>query len=217
MSQSLLSIFGEPVERVDRAIHALQQGHGILLVDDEDRENEGDLIFSTDHLNQQQIAMMIRECSGIICLCLTDEKAKSLNLSPMVEHNNSQFGTAFTASIEACHGVTTGVSAQDRLTTILTAANHQAKASDICSPGHVFPLRANPGGVQVRRGHTEGTIELMKLSGLSDSGVLCELTNEDGSMAKLKEIVSFALKHDMVVLSIEDIVSYQQLSIKHVV
>ncbi len=217
MSQSLLANFGDSTSRVEQAITSLQQGRGLILVDDEDRENEGDLIYSTDHLTQQQMALLIRECSGIICLCLSDEKIKALKLPPMVEHNNSQFGTAFTVSIEAAKGVTTGVSASDRLTTIKAAVNSQATASDLCSPGHVFPLRANPGGVQVRRGHTEGTIDLMKLAGLSDSGVLCELTNEDGSMAKLPEIVSFALQHKMVVLSIEDIVCYQQNRLKNVV
>ncbi|GJM06122.1 MAG: 3,4-dihydroxy-2-butanone 4-phosphate synthase [marine bacterium B5-7] len=217
MSQSLLAIFGDSTSRVERAIDTLQQGHGLILVDDEDRENEGDLIFSTDHLTEQQMAMLIRECSGIICLCLTDEKIKALKLAPMVEHNNSQFGTAFTVSIEAAKGVTTGVSAGDRLTTIKAAVDAQATASDLCSPGHVFPLRANPGGVQVRRGHTEGTIDLMQMAGLSDSGVLCELTNTDGSMAKLPEIIKFALQHEMVVLSIEDIVCYQQNKLQNAV
>ncbi len=210
MSQSLLSIFGDPVDRVNQAISALQSGQGLLLVDDEDRENEGDLIFSTDHLDEQQMATLIRECSGIICLCLTDQKIKQLNLPQMVSHNNSQYGTAFTVSIEAARGVTTGVSAKDRLTTVRAATATNSQASDLCQPGHVFPLRAAAGGVQTRRGHTEGTIDLMKLAGLSESGVLCELTNPDGSMSKLREIVSFALKHNMVVLSIEDIVQYQR-------
>jgi len=212
MSQSLLSIFGDSNTRVTKVISQLQNGQGILLVDDEDRENEGDLIFSTDHLTEAQVAMLIRECSGIICLCLTNEKINTLGLPQMVSNNNSQFGTAFTVSIEAAAGVTTGVSAADRLTTIKAATASDSITMDLCQPGHVFPLRASPGGVQFRRGHTEGTVDLMKLAGLSESGVLCELTNPDGSMAKLKEIVSFALKHDMVVLSIEDIVQYQQCS-----
>ena len=212
MSQSLLSIFGDQFDRVSTAISALQKGQGILLVDDEDRENEGDLIFSTDYLTEVQVAMLIRECSGIICLCLTDQKIKQLGLRQMVSNNNSQFGTAFTVSIEAAQGVTTGVSAKDRLNTIKTASAVHTTATDLCQPGHIFPLRAMPGGVQSRRGHTEGTVDLMNLAGLSESGVLCELTNLDGSMAKLNEIVSFALKHDMVVLSIEDIVQYQQCS-----
>ncbi len=214
MSQSLLSIFGDPVDRVSNAISALQKGQGILLVDDEDRENEGDLIYSTDHLTETQVAMLIRECSGIICLCLTEQKINQLELPQMVSKNSSQFGTAFTVSIEAAEGVTTGVSATDRLTTIKAACASEASAQDLCHPGHIFPLRAALGGVQTRRGHTEGTIDLMKLAGLSESGVLCELTNPDGSMAKQKEIISFALKHDMVVLSIDDIVQYQTDMIK---
>jgi len=217
MSQSLISVFGDPLDRVSNAISALQNGQGILLVDDEDRENEGDLIFSTDHLTEQQMAMLIRECSGIVCLCLTDEKIKSLELPQMVSDNNSQYGTAFTISIEAADGVTTGVSASDRLTTIQAATASNSKPTDICSPGHVFPLRASPGGVQERRGHTEGTIDLMKLSGLTESGVLCELTNPDGSMAKLTEIISFGLKHQMIVLTIEDIFQYQLNLLKRVV
>jgi len=121
MSQSLLTIFGDPKDRVTKALSALQSGNGILLVDDEDRENEGDVIFSTDHLTEKQVAMLIRECSGIICLCLTDEKIKTLKLPQMVSNNSSQYGTAFTVSIEATNGVSTGVSAKDRLTTINTA------------------------------------------------------------------------------------------------
>jgi len=209
MSQSLLSIFGDPTDRVIKAISSLQLGNGILLVDDESRENEGDLIFSTDRLTEQQVAMLIRECSGIICLCLTHEKIEKLRLPQMVSNNNSQFGTAFTVSIEAAQGVTTGVSASDRLTTIKTASDSSSQPKDLCHPGHIFPLRAVNGGVRARRGHTEGTIELMKLAGLTESGVLCELTNPDGSMAKLKDVISFALKHEMVVLSIEDLVNYQ--------
>ncbi len=210
MSQSLLSIFGDSKDRVNRALASLQSGQGILLVDDEDRENEGDLIFATDFLTEAQVGLLIRECSGIICLCMTAEKIKELKLPQMVEYNNSQFGTAFTVSIEAAVGVTTGVSAKDRLTTIKTAVGKNCQSSDLCQPGHIFPLRSTPGGVLSRRGHTEGTIDLLKLAGLTDSGVLCELTNLDGSMAKLKDIVSFALKHEFPVLSIEDIVQYRK-------
>ncbi len=135
----------------------------------------------------------------------------------MVTDNRSQFGTAFTVSIEAAAGVTTGVSAKDRLTTIQAASAANSLPEHLCSPGHVFPLRAKPGGVQARRGHTEGTIDLMKLAGLSESGVLCELTNEDGSMAKLPQIVSFAQQHQMTVLSIEDLASYQKQWIKQAI
>ncbi|EGR2797939.1 3,4-dihydroxy-2-butanone-4-phosphate synthase [Vibrio navarrensis] len=207
---SLLAEFGDAITRVETALLALQQGRGVLLLDDEDRENEGDIIYSVDHLTTEQMALMIRECSGIVCLCLTEEQANKLELPPMVVNNNSANQTAFTVSIEAKHGVTTGVSAQDRVTTIKTAANPQAKADDLARPGHVFPLRARPGGVLARRGHTEGTVDLMQMAGLSPAGVLCELTNPDGSMAKTPEIIVFGKLHHMPVLTIEDMVSYRK-------
>ncbi|WP_448872524.1 3,4-dihydroxy-2-butanone-4-phosphate synthase [Desulfobulbus propionicus] len=206
---SLLSRFGTPTQRVERALDALVRGNGLLLVDDEDRENEGDLIFSAEHLTPPQMALMIRECSGIVCLCLTDERIRQLDLPMMVAHNTSQNKTAFTVTIEAREGVTTGVSAQDRVTTIRTAIAQDAKPTDLAHPGHVFPLRAQPGGVLTRRGHTEGTVDLMRLAGLRPAGVLCELTNVDGTMARLPEVVAFAEAHHMPVLSIEDLVEYR--------
>lgn len=206
---SLLTEFGSPLERVERALEALRAGHGVLVVDDEDRENEGDLIYSAEHLTDAQMALMIRECSGIVCLCLTDEQANLLELPPMVVNNSSKNQTAFTISIEAKEGVTTGVSAADRVTTIKTAIADGAQASDLSHPGHVFPLRAQANGVLSRRGHTEGTVDLMRLAGLKPAGILCELCNEDGTMARLPEIVTFGKKHDMPVLTIEDIVQYR--------
>ncbi|SHO55763.1 3,4-dihydroxy-2-butanone-4-phosphate synthase [Vibrio quintilis] len=205
---SLLAGFGDPVTRVENALSALQAGQGVLLLDDEDRENEGDIIYSAEHITPEQMAVMIRECSGIVCLCLTEERADQLELPPMTENNNSANQTAFTVTIEAKQGVTTGVSAQDRVTTVKTAIHPQAKPSDLARPGHVFPLRARTGGVMTRRGHTEGTIDLMKLAGLQPAGLLCELTNPDGTMAKTPEIVAFAKTHQMPVLTIEDIVLY---------
>lgn len=210
MNQSLLEKFGSPGERVEAALTALRIGEGVLLVDDEDRENEGDLIYSAEHLTNQQMALMIRECSGIVCLCLTDEKAKTLELPQMVVSNSSKNQTAFTVSIEAKEGVDTGVSAADRVTTVKAAAAKNAKASDLSRPGHVFPLCAKAGGVLERRGHTEGTVDLMTLAGFEPVGILCELTNVDGTMARLPEIVSFADQHKMVVLTIEDLVQYRQ-------
>jgi len=208
-SSSLLSRFGSCKDRVEKALAALRAGQGVLLVDDEDRENEGDIIFAAESLTKEQMAMLIRECSGIVCLCLTSEKVESLELPPMVATNNSRNKTAFTVSIEARFGVTTGVSAADRVTTIKTAIALDAKPDDLCRPGHVFPLRAAKGGVLARRGHTEGTVDLMRLAGLMPAGVLCELTNPDGSMARLPEVVSFAEKHGMIALSIEDLVRYR--------
>lgn len=210
MNQSLLAPFGTAIERVEAGLNALRQGQGVLVVDDEDRENEGDLIFAAESLTNAQMAMLIRECSGIVCLCLPDDKVKSLELAPMVEHNSSQYGTAFTVSIEAKVGVTTGVSAADRVTTIKTAIAANAKPSDLARPGHVYPLRAQPGGVLTRRGHTEGTIDLMQLAGLTPAGVLCEVTNPDGTMARLPEIIAFGTQHNMPVLTIEDIVIYRK-------
>jgi len=207
---SLLAEFGDPITRVENALTALKQGRGVLLLDDEDRENEGDIIYSVESLTTEQMALMIRECSGIVCLCLPEEQADRLELAPMVANNNSANQTAFTVSIEAKVGVTTGVSAQDRVTTIKTAANPTAKPSDLARPGHVFPLRARKGGVLTRRGHTEGTIDLMQMAGLQPAGVLCEVTNPDGSMAKTPEIVAFGKLHNMPVLTIEDMVLYRQ-------
>ncbi len=209
MDQTLLSQFGSPEQRVEAALAALRAGLGVLVVDDEDRENEGDLIFAAESMTTAQMALMIRACSGIVCLCLTTERTRQLALPMMVETNSSQFQTAFTVTIEAAQGVTTGVSAQDRLTTIRAAIADQAQPQDLHRPGHVFPLRARDGGVLTRRGHTEATVDLMRLAGLKPYGVLCELTNEDGSMSRLPEVVAFAQQHRMPVLSIEDLVAYR--------
>ncbi|EKO3951110.1 3,4-dihydroxy-2-butanone-4-phosphate synthase [Vibrio fluvialis] len=206
---SLLAEFGDPITRVENALQALREGRGVLLLDDEDRENEGDIIYSAETLTAEQMALMIRECSGIVCLCLTDEQANKLELPPMVHVNDSKNQTAFTVTIEARHGVTTGVSAKDRVTTIKTAINPNAKPDDLARPGHVFPLRARKGGVLARRGHTEGTVDLMQMAGLMPSGVLCEVTNPDGTMAKTPEIVAFGKLHNMPVLTIEDMVQYR--------
>lgn len=211
MNQSLLSEFGDPIARVEAALAALRAGRGVLVADDEDRENEGDLIFAAQTMTNEQMAMMIRECSGIVCLCLTDERVRQLALPMMVEANSSHYQTAFTVTIEAAQGVTTGVSAADRITTIRAAIADGAKPSDLHRPGHVFPLRARTGGVLTRRGHTEATVDLMQLAGLKPFGVLCELTKEDGSMARLPDLVAFGRLHQMPVLTIEDLVQYRQL------
>ncbi|MEL7388034.1 MAG: 3,4-dihydroxy-2-butanone-4-phosphate synthase [Pseudomonadota bacterium] len=214
IQSSLLSQFGEPLERVERAIAALQQGEGVLVVDDENRENEGDFVYSAQHLTTEQMAMMIREGSGIVCLCMGDERVKQLDLPQMVEHNTSQNKTAYTVTIEAKTGVTTGVSAADRVTTIKAATADNAKPEDLSRPGHVFGLRAQTGGVLVRRGHTEASVDLMQLAGLTPFGVICELTNPDGSMARLPEVSKFANEHNMPVVSIEDLVAYLQATQK---
>lgn len=198
------------IKRVENALQQLQNGKGVLLTDDENRENEGDLIFSAHAMTVRDMAMMIRECSGIVCLCLTNEKADQLELPYMVTQNTSSFQTPFTITIEAINGVTTGVSAADRIRTIQAACAVNAQTSDLARPGHIFPLRAKNNGVLERNGHTEGSVDLMKLAGLQPEAVLCELMNEDGSMAKLDKIISFADLHDLVVLSIEDIIYYRK-------
>lgn len=199
------------IERVEAAINSLRDGRGILLVDDENRENEGDLIFPAEQITIPQMALMIRECSGIVCLCLTSDKATLLELNLMVTHNTSRYGTNFTTSIEASEGVTTGVSAADRVTTIKTAINSKATPQHLCKPGHIFPLIAKDGGVFERDGHTEGSVDLMKLAGLQPYAVLCELTNIDGSMAKRPEIEVFSQKHNYPVVSILDIKEYRKI------
>ena len=210
-SENLLSQYGaNSLVRVERALSDLRAGKGVMVVDDESRENEGDLILSSQYLTVEQMALMIRECSGIVCVCLRDEDCRRLELDQMVPHNTNTQGTAFTVSIEAAHGCTTGVSAADRVTTIKAAANPEGKPEDLLRPGHVYPLRARAGGVLERRGHTEATVDLMRLAGLNPVGVLCELMNEDGTMAKLPEVFVFADKHDLCVISVEDLVQYRK-------
>ena len=208
-NNKLIAKFGDGMKRIENAILALQSGKGVLLIDDESRENEGDLIFPAQTMTVKDMALMIRECSGIVCLCLTPDKARSLELDLMVSHNNSRYGTNFTVSIEATHGVTTGVSASDRITTIKTAISETAKGSDLSKPGHVFPLIANENGVLGRDGHTEGSVDLMKLAKLPPSAVLCELMNSDGTMSNLRQIIDFATKHDYPIVSILDIIEYR--------
>lgn len=209
MNQTLLSEFGSPLERVERALEALRAGKGVMVLDDENRENEGDMVFVAETMTTEQMAISIRHGSGIVCVCITEERRQQLDLPMMVENNTSHFHTAFTVTIEAAQGVTTGVSAADRLTTVRAAAADNAKPSDLNRPGHVFPLRAQPGGVLTRGGHTEASIDLATLAGFKPVAVLCELTNDDGTMARAPEVVTFAKQHDMPVLTIEDLVAYR--------
>lgn len=214
-STTFLAQFGtSSLERVKKAVQCLQSGKGILLVDNENRENEGDLIFPAESMSIKNMALMIRECSGIVCLCLTQEKADELQLMPMTLANTSRFHTAFTVSIEAKMGVTTGVSAKDRITTIQTACADGATGEQLAKPGHIFPLVAKHGGVLERPGHTEGSVDLMRIADLKPMAVLCELTNEDGTMATLNDIASFANTHQLTVLSVEDIINYRKFEIQ---
>ena len=210
MHHTLTNHFGIPARRVDNALHALQEGKGILVLDDEGRENEGDLVFAASTLTTVQMAQLIRECSGIVCLCLPGSKVQELGLPMMVSDNTSRFQTAFTVSIEAAEGVTTGVSAHDRLTTVQAAIKEGAKPEDLRRPGHVFPLQARPGGVLERPGHTEAVVDLMRLAGLPPYGVLCELTNPDGTMAKLRQVIAFAEKEHYPVVAVDDIIKWRE-------
>ncbi|AOF53304.1 3,4-dihydroxy-2-butanone-4-phosphate synthase [Rodentibacter caecimuris] len=210
MNQSILSPFGITAEeRVLNAIQAFKNGNGVLVLDDENRENEGDLIFPAETITTEQMAKLIRYGSGIVCLCITEELCQQLDLPPMVENNNSVNKTAFTVTIEAAKGVSTGVSAADRVTTIQAAIADNAVPTDLHRPGHIFPLRAVNGGVLARRGHTEASVDLARLAGFKPAGVICEITNDDGTMARAPEIVEFAQKFGYVVLTIEDLVEYR--------
>lgn len=201
---------GSPEERVEIALDAIREGRGIIITDDEDRENEGDMIFSAEYLTKEQMALLIREGSGIVCLCLTEKMADDLELPLMVKNNTSTYGTGFTISIEAAEGVTTGVSAADRVTTVKAATKDGAKPSDLSHPGHVFPLRAKAGGVLERDGHTEATVDIMRIAGLKATGVLCEITLPDGTMARMPDVIKFSAEHDMPVVTIEDIIKYRK-------
>ena len=211
MSRLSASNFPMP-PRLSIALDAIRHGRAVVLLDDDDRENEGDLIVAADRITVPMMATLIRECSGIVCLCMGDDALQQLALPPMVANNGSRYGTAFTVSIEAREGVTTGVSAADRVTTIRTAIAADATAADLVSPGHVFPLRAAPGGVLERRGHTEGAVELARLAGLQPAAVLCELMNEDGSMMRGDELVAFSRKHGYPMLTIAELVDYRRES-----
>jgi len=207
---SQLPVFSEFPPRLRTALQALREGRPILLFDDDERENEADLIVAAELITPAAMALLIREGSGIVCLCVPDEALQRLQLPPMVSRNGSRYGTAFTVSIEAREGVSTGVSAADRVTTIRAAMADNAQPADLVSPGHVFPLRARPGGVLERDGHTEGSVDLMRLAGLQPAAVLCELMNPDGTMARGEQVERFALVHGLPMLTIAEIVDWRR-------
>lgn len=196
--------------RIAAALAATRAGIPVILLDDFDHENEADLIVAAEKLSVETMALMIRECSGIVCLCLSADKVRSLDLPPMAADNGSRYGTPFTVSIEARDGVTTGVSALDRVTTIRTAIAADAQASDQVRPGHVFPLRATAGGVLARAGHTEGSVDLATMAGLQPAAVLCELMNEDGTMMRGAQIERFAAERGFPILTIAEMISWRQ-------
>ena len=197
-------------ERLEAALDALRAGRPVVLLDDGDREDEADLIVAADRLTVEVMAQLIRDCSGIVCLCLDDETVRRLELPPMASVNRSRHETAFTVSIEAREGVTTGVSAADRVATIRAATGPGARPEDLVRPGHVFPLRARPGGVLERRGHTEGAVDLARLAGLTPAAVLCELMNPDGTMARGAEVERYAAAHRLPILTIAELVAHRR-------
>lgn len=208
---SALSSHGwrQAIERVERAMADFREGRMVILTDDEDRENEGDLILAAEKATPEAINFMATHGRGLICLTLTADKAKVLDLPLMVRDNESPFQTAFTVSIEAAQGVTTGISAADRAMTIRTAVAPDAAARDLVRPGHVFPLIAREGGVLVRTGQTEGSVDLARLAGLAPAGVLCEIMKDDGTMARRPDLEIFAERHGLVLLSVADIIAYR--------
>ncbi|RMF46468.1 MAG: bifunctional 3,4-dihydroxy-2-butanone-4-phosphate synthase/GTP cyclohydrolase II [Deltaproteobacteria bacterium] len=198
-----------PIAKIEAALEDIRQGKMVILVDDEDRENEGDLTMAAEKVTPEAINFMAKFGRGLICLSLTEERADYLDLPLMVRENSSSFGTAFTVSIEARRGVTTGISAADRARTIQVAIADETSASDLARPGHVFPLRAKKGGVLVRAGQTEGSVDLARLAGLKPYGVICEIMNEDGTMARMPELQKFAKEHDLKIVTIADLVAYR--------
>ncbi|ALC16790.1 GTP cyclohydrolase II [Desulfuromonas soudanensis] len=198
-----------PMAKIEAALEDIRQGKMIILVDDEDRENEGDLTMAAELVTPEAINFMAREGRGLICISLTEERADYLQLPLMVRENSSSFGTAFTVSIEARRGVTTGISAADRARTIQVAIDDDSSAIDLARPGHVFPLRAKKGGVMVRAGQTEGSVDLARLAGLKPAGVICEIMNDDGTMARMPELTVFAKRHGLKIVTIADLVAYR--------
>jgi 3,4-dihydroxy 2-butanone 4-phosphate synthase / GTP cyclohydrolase II len=187
----------------------IREGRMIIIVDDEDRENEGDLVCAAEKVTPEIINFMARHARGLICLPLTEDRCDELHLSPQVSDNTSRLGTAFTVSIEARRGVTTGISAADRATTILTAVDQRTKPQDLARPGHVFPLRAKKGGVLVRPGQTEAAVDIARIASLYPAGVICEIMNEDGTMARLPQLKDFAVMHGLKIISVADLVRYR--------
>ena len=195
--------------RVEKALGEMKAGRMVILVDDADRENEGDLVVAAEHATPEAINFMAKHARGLICLSMTEAQVKRLDLPMMVQDNQSAYSTAFTVSIEASKGVTTGISAADRAATIKAAINPKATPADLVRPGHIFPLRAKKGGVLVRAGQTEGSLDLARLAGLNPSGVICEVMNDDGTMARMPDLEKFGAAHGLMILSVADIIHYR--------
>jgi 3,4-dihydroxy 2-butanone 4-phosphate synthase/GTP cyclohydrolase II len=197
------------IHRIEAVLEDIRQGKIVILVDDEDRENEGDLTMAAEKVTPEAINFMAKYGRGLICLSLTEERLNELRLPMMVSENTSRFQTAFTVSVDARKGVTTGISAADRATTILTAVDEKSTSEDLVSPGHIFPLRARQGGVLVRTGQTEGSVDLARLAGLKPAGVICEVMKDDGTMARMPDLQGFAEEHGLKIVTIADLIKYR--------
>ena len=199
-----------PFATIDEAIEEIRSGRFVVVVDDPDRENEGDLVIAAQFATPDAINFMATHARGLICLCLTGERCDELGLHPMTEHNETPLGTAFTVSIEAREGVTTGISAHDRSRTIQVAIHPSREAEDLVQPGHVFPLRAKPGGVLERTGQTEAAVDLARLAGLTPAGVVCEVMNDDGTMARVNDLIPYCERHGLKMITVADLVEYRR-------
>jgi 3,4-dihydroxy 2-butanone 4-phosphate synthase/GTP cyclohydrolase II len=197
------------ISKIEDVLRDIRKGKIVIIVDDEDRENEGDVMIAAEKVTPEVITFMARYACGLICLSLTEERVKELDLPLMVDNNTSPYNTAFTVSIEAKHGVTTGISAHDRARTIQVAIDDTSTSDDIARPGHIFPLMARKGGVLVRVGHTEASVDMARLAGLKPAGVICEIMNEDGTMARLPDLEVFAERHGLKIVSIADLIRYK--------
>jgi 3,4-dihydroxy 2-butanone 4-phosphate synthase/GTP cyclohydrolase II len=205
-----------PFATIEEAAELYRRGEFVIIVDDEDRENEGDLCIAAEKITPDAINFMARFGRGLICLALTEERCRELDLPLMVENNTSPYGTAFTVSIEARGRVTTGISARDRSETVRTAIEPKTKPADLTRPGHVFPLRAKKGGVLKRAGQTEASLDLAQIAGMTPAAVICEIMNEDGTMARLGDLREFAVVHNLKIISVADIISYRMQNERHV-
>jgi len=209
--------FEPPFTDVPGAISEIRAGRMVVVVDDEDRENEGDLTLAAEHVTPEAINFMARYGRGLICLTLTEERADHLRLFPMTQQNSSRFGTAFTETIEAREGVTTGISAADRAHTIRTAIDAKSTYADLARPGHVFPLRARKGGVLVRAGQTEASVDLARMAGLKPSGVICEIMRDDGEMARIPDLIPFCREHGLTMLTVAELIRYRLRNERYIV
>src|SRR2546430_11110968 len=211
MSNELHAVEDEsPFATIEEAIEDIRAGKFVVVVDAPDRENEGDLTIAAQFCTPEAVNFMATHARGLICLCLTEERCDELGLRMMTERNETPFGTAFTVSIEAREGITTGISAHDRSRTIQVAVDPSQGPQDVVQPGHVFPLRAKPGGVLQRAGQTEAAIDLARLAGLTPAGVVCEVMNDDGTMARVPDLVRYCLKHGLKLITIADLIEYRR-------